>query len=138
MMPLLTDKNFLLYAAQNYRNPASTGQEEFLEDVRRIKYVKKLVTRFMETGELKERLILNHLVVLGNVFNPVALSRILFLKMESQFGYVKPFLVMLGFMPEIIENVKEIRKVNTDVIVMNQTIIDALRALAPAKRIDVI
>jgi hypothetical protein len=129
--PVLTDKNFVLYCAHNYKNPSCNGTSEFYDDIRRIKYIKKLVTRYIETGELKERLILNHIIVLSNVFMPESLCRILFLKMEHQFPYIKPFLVTTGYLTRYINNVKETRVVDTNVIPMDPRIIEALRSFLP-------
>ena len=64
----LTDHNFLLFCAQHYDNSRYISTEEFVEDLNRIKYIKKLITRYVENGDLKERLILNHIIVLYNVF----------------------------------------------------------------------
>ena len=64
----LTDKNFKLFAAQQYNNPECTDVEEFKNDLSRFKYLKRLLTRYEEHGELQERLILNHIIVLYNVF----------------------------------------------------------------------
>ena len=136
MIELLTEKNFILYCAKNYNNPTGMSYEEFLEDIKRIKYVKKLLTRYSETGDLKERLILNHIIVLGNVFNPIVLNRILFLKAESQFCQIKPFLLVIGKLIENIENVKEINSVKTDIIAMDPKIVDSLRDILPSKRLD--
>lgn len=128
---VLTEKNFLLYAAKHYENPTCTGIDEFNSDLRRIKYIKKLCTRYEQTTELKERLILNHLIVLSNVFRPPALCRILFLKMEPQFHFIKPFLITIGFLVPEIVNVKEERTVLTASIPMDAGIIFALRRLLP-------
>jgi len=131
---VLTEKNFLIYAAQHYSNPCCTSTDEFLEDLRRFKYIKKLVTRYVETGELKERLILNHLIVLSNVFKPEPLCRMLCLKMEGMLTYIKPFLILIGCCIVRITNVKMIRIVETDLIAMDPKIIDALRKIRDASR----
>lgn len=128
-MSLLTDDNFLLYCAQHYENKQCHSTEEFLEDVHRIKYIKKLLTRWQEKGELKDRLILNHLIVLQNVFSPEVLCRILYLKMVQQMPLLKPFLVYLGIMIETIRDVQERGSIATDSIGMDQGIIDALRRI---------
>ena len=60
----LTEKNFLLYCASHYDNAKYASTEDFIEDLNRLKYIKKLITRYLEYGELKERLILNHIIVL--------------------------------------------------------------------------
>ena len=130
MIPsILTDSNFLLYAIKHYNNPCCTNTEEWADDVRRIKYVKKLITRYVETGELKERLILNHLIVLSNIYQPEPLCRILWLKMENQFSYIKPFLLMIGCLVDYILNVKIEQKIETEDIPMDQGIIVALRKI---------
>jgi len=126
---VLTEKNFLLYCAKNYDNPTCHSTKEFEEDVRRIKYIKKLLTRYKETGELKERLILNHMIVLNNIFPVEPLCRILFLKMEDNFHLVKPFLLLLNCLVGNILNVKSTRNVDTDTIAMDQGIIEALRKI---------
>ena len=128
-MELLTDRNFLNYASENYQNPVCSSTTEFLEDLRRIKYIKKLITRYLETGELKERLILNHIIVLNNVFKPEVLCRILYLKMAPQFKYVKPFLVFISVLQDQIIHVKEEGVIRLDFIPMDQGIIDALRKI---------
>ena len=125
----LTDKNFLIYAAKHYDNPQCHSTEEFLEDLKRIKYIKKLITRYTENGDLKERLILNHLTILCNLFGPEHLVRILYLKMKPQFMYVKPFLVMLNILPEKIYDVKNENVIDTDLISMDENIIRVLRAV---------
>lgn len=127
-MKELTDKNFVIYAAQNYQNQCSTT-EEFHEDLKRIKYIKKLCTRYSQTGELKERLILNHVIVLSNVFVPEVLNRILWLKMASQFEYVKPFLVFLGICLPRIRKVRDEEVINLEMIPMDMGIIKALREI---------
>lgn len=135
-MELLTDDNFVKYCAANYSNPCCTGPEEFHEDIQRIKYVKKLLTRFAETGELKTRLILNHIVILSNLFNPYVLNRILFLKAPNQFHQIKPFLLAIGKLsPEII-NVREMGSISTDLILMDNKIVNSIREILPNKRLD--
>lgn len=126
----LDDSNFLLYCAKYYDNPQCHDTEEFYEDLRRIKYIKKLITRYIITGDLKERLILNHIIILNNVFGPNHVCRILFLKMEKQMKYVKPFLLLLNILPDKIHNVgKEGKVILTDEIEMDQKIIEALRKI---------
>ena len=66
MVDKLTNDNFLLYTASHYINAQYSSTEDFIEDLNRIKYIKKLITRYIEGGELKERLILNHIIILNN------------------------------------------------------------------------
>ena len=126
----LTANNFLIYAAKNYENPQCHSTDEFLEDMLRIKYIKKLITRYIETGELRERLILNHIIVLSNVFKPHILCKILWLKMEDEYlPYVKPFLILLNVLPDKIFNVNNINIIDTTLVSMDQTIVDKLREI---------
>lgn len=127
-MELITDTNFLLYCAKYYDNPQCYDIEEFYEDLRRIKYIKKLITRYIITGELKERLILNHLIILNNVFTTPHLVKILFLKMEKQMYYLKPFLVFMSLMPPTLIGVKDVKNViYTDKIEFDIKVVEALR-----------
>jgi len=128
-MDRLDDSNFLIYCAKYYDNPQCQSTEEFLEDLKRIKYIKKLITRYIETGELKERLILNHLIVLSNVFKPEHLCKILYLKVNKHMKYVKPFIILLNIMPSTIKNVNDEVIINMDEIPMDEGIITVLRKI---------
>ena len=95
------DDAFLEYAMEHYKNPSCSGREEFEEDINRIKYVKRLFGRYFSTGELKERLILNHIIIFYNVFEMEAATKMLFYRMEDRFKpLVKTFLVYLNYLPE--------------------------------------
>jgi hypothetical protein len=97
----LSNKNFKLFAANNYNNPECTDVEEFKQDLSRFKYLKRLLTRYEEHGELQERLILNHLIVLYNVFGIEACNKMVWFKIdESHYHIIKPFLVYLHYLPE--------------------------------------
>ena len=124
----LNEKNFLLYAMKEYNNPQCTEVEEFNDDLKKIKYIKRLLNQYVSEGVLKERLLLNHIIVFYNVFPPAAATRILFFKIEERFWPIlKPFLFYLKLMPEDrIESImgKEIR---TNEILMDQGVIDSLR-----------
>tara|TARA_R110000851_G_scaffold178804_1_gene325778 strand:- start:39 stop:446 length:408 start_codon:yes stop_codon:yes gene_type:complete len=124
----LNEKNFLLYAMKEYSNPQCTEVEEFNDDLKKIKYIKRLLNQYVSEGVLKERLLLNHIIVFYNVFPPAAATRILFFKIEEKFWpMLKPFLFYLKLMPEDrIESImgKEIR---TNEILMDQGVIDSLR-----------
>lgn len=99
----LTDANFLMYAAQHYAGyPGHTTDDDLFEDLSRIRYVKKLLNRYVESGDLKERLILNHLIVLSNVFGAEPAVRMLHLKLHSQFHLLLPFLRVINILPKVI------------------------------------
>ena len=110
----LDNSNFLLYAAKHYDNPQCFDTKEFYDDLKRFKYLKRLFNRYKETGELKERLIINHIIVLNNLFGVEAATKMLFFKTEERFWpQLKTFLVFLNYMPEKV------------VISSSQTILDA-------------
>jgi hypothetical protein len=125
----LTNENFLIYAAKHYDNPQCHSTEEFIEDIKRIKYIKKLITKYVESGELRDRLILNHLIILNNVFGAINLPRILFLKMGNQFKYVKPFLILLNILPDKLYNIGNKNIIDMDDVPLDEVIITKLRAI---------
>ena len=124
----LNEKNFLLYAMKEYNNPQCTEVEEFNDDLKKIKYIKRLLNQYVSEGVLKERLLLNHIIVFYNVFPPAAATRILFFKIEEKFWPIlKPFLFYLKLMPEDrIESVMG-KEIKTNEILMDQGIVDSLR-----------
>jgi len=96
----LNEENFLIYAIKNYDNPECKSMAEFEEDLSRFVYLKRLFRKYHKTGELKERLILNHLITFYNVFGVQAATRILFYKIEPELHYIlKTFLVYLNYVP---------------------------------------
>ena len=96
----LTEENFLLYAIKNYDNANCRGMEEFLEDLKRFKYLKRLLRKYLSNKGLKERLILNHIIVIYNLFGVDAATKMLFFKIDKKFwSPLKTFLVFLNFMP---------------------------------------
>lgn len=125
----LDETNFLLFAAKHYDNPHCHDTVEFFDDLKRFKYLKRLFGKYQECGELRERLILNHIIILYNVFGESA-TRMLFMKLEGYHEYLKPFVVMLGFMPDRIANIgpNNITYMSSDII-MDQHIVDVLRKI---------
>ena len=94
----LTEKNLFLYAAKHYKNPKFSDIDDFYEDLKRFKYIKRLLNRYLETDELPERLILNHLVVVFNMFGIEAALNILELKLEKRhWPVIKAFLIFLKY-----------------------------------------
>tara|TARA_R110002051_G_C8589531_1_gene478577 strand:+ start:396 stop:779 length:384 start_codon:yes stop_codon:yes gene_type:complete len=103
---MLNDDNYDLFLATNYSNPNCLDINEFYEDLERIKYIKRLLNKYDKKKEIKPRLILNHIIVLQNVFGPNICSRILFYKIEEKFhSYLKSFLMYLNYLPESIPEV---------------------------------
>lgn len=125
----LNDSTYLLYCAQRYDGRFCPTTEEFQNDMKRITYIKKLITRYVETGDLKERLILNHIIVLNNVFGADATCRILWFKLEKQMKYIKPFLILLNILPSVLYNINGKKIIITDDVDMDSTIIQALRKI---------
>jgi len=97
----LNNENFLLYASKHYDNKQCTEVEEFYEDLNRFKYLKRLLRRYESTGELQERLILNHLIVLFNVFSITNAKKMVFFKTDvGSLSTLKTFLVYLNYLKE--------------------------------------
>tara|TARA_Y100000401_G_scaffold106455_1_gene100002 strand:- start:9582 stop:9953 length:372 start_codon:yes stop_codon:yes gene_type:complete len=97
----LNDENFTLFAIRHYDNPQCTSTEEFYEDIRRFRYLKRLLKRYKKTGELRERLILNHLIVLCNLFGVDNTIKMLEFKLEKEFWpTIKTCLLYLGYVNE--------------------------------------
>lgn len=112
----LNKDNFVLYAMKFYENPQCLSEQDFYDDLKTIKYIKRLLNRYHMGGELKERLILNHLITLGNVFPVEVLTRILFLKISSKYWtYLKTFLIFLDFMPEQVSSVNGEKVISSNI-----------------------
>ena len=128
MFENLTEDNFQLFAMKHYLNPHCTDLLEFHDDLRKIRYIKRLFKKYEETGELKERLILNHLVILYNMFEARAMTRMLFLKLDEYKTYLKPFLMFLNYWPTDIGRIEGNKIVDSN-ISLDQGIIEALRKI---------
>ena len=103
----LNDDNFQMYAMKEYNDIQCTDIEEFYDDLKKIKYIKRLFNIYQNNGQLKERLIFNHLIVFYNVFSVQAGTRILFYKIEQDFWPIlKTFLIFLDRMPEKIDSIR--------------------------------
>jgi hypothetical protein len=120
----LNEDNFQLFAMQNYDNP-HLSMQEFDEDMKRFLYLKKLLTRYRMNGDLRERLILNHIIILYNIFGKAA-TRMLFYKIDQEnWNVLITFLVYLGNMPD---RIKEFDIITAD-IELDSGIIKVLRNL---------
>jgi hypothetical protein len=116
----LTKNNFELYAAKHYQKDKWATTEDFKEDISRFKYINRLVNRYYRDDDLKERLILNHIIILGNVLSPSVCAEILMSKTDrTLLSIVKTFLVYLNYSPE--QDYVEIP--------LDSTIIDVLRKI---------
>ena len=125
----LNDDNFLMYAMKEYNDIQCTSIEEFYDDLKKIKYIKRLFNIYLNDGQLKERLILNHLIVFYNVFPIQAGTRILFYKIEEQFWpMLKTFLIFLERMPDKIESIRGKMILSTD-IKLDEGIVTRLRTI---------
>jgi hypothetical protein len=127
MIDELTEDTFLLYAAKHYDNPNCHDVTEFYDDLKRFKYLKKLFQRYRTNGELKERLILNHIIVLNNIFGTPACSNMLMMKLVEYSIEIKPFLVLLNILPENVEF--NGIKLKTSDIPMDMYIVEKLRKI---------
>lgn len=123
---ILDEKSFLLIAAKNYDMKRSSGVEEFYDDLKRFQYLKRLFKRYEDDGDLRIRLILNHIIVLYNCFGSAA-TNMLFYKLKEHHKYLKPFVVFLNYMPAVIEYENIIIR-DTD-IMLDPIIIEELRKL---------
>lgn len=97
----LNEENFLLFAAKNYNNPQCLHIDEFHDDLSRFKYIKRLLRKYQQSGIIQERLVLNHIIVIYNVFGIESANRMIFYKIEKElWSVLKTFLVYLNYLPE--------------------------------------
>lgn len=130
MEQLLCNEAFPRYAAMHYHNRV-IDLVEFHDDLERIKYIKRLLNKYRKGGELKERLIINHLIILYNVFDSHALTKMLFFKLEGYHDCLKPFLVWLRRLPDEVQYYTSKRPtLSTAEIPMDDQIVETLRKLS--------
>jgi len=118
----LNESNYLLFAIKFYDNPQSVTKEDFESDLKRIRYVKRLLKRYKNNGELKVHLILNHLIILFNVFNEATVPLLFYNLEEDLWPAIKSFLVFLNRIPEY-------PKTKIDNLDIDQKCLDELNAL---------
>ena len=124
----LTDENIMLYAAKAYDMP-NCVMSEFTEDMKRLNYLKRLFRRYHKHGEMRERLILNHIVVLYNIFGPEASTRILFYNTsKDDYSILKTYLLFLNLMPEKVRGINGKDVLSSDISV-DMKIAEVLRNL---------
>lgn len=124
MISDLNENNFLIFAMKAYSTP-NCMLSEFEEDIKRIKYIKRLIRKYKTSGILKERLILNHIIVLSNVFGTEASVRMLFYRIDcSDYDVLKTFLLYLNYLPTTIRGIKgkdiQARDITIDIEVAKQ------------------
>jgi len=125
----LNEKNYVHFAMKYYDNLQCTSIEEFNEDLNKIKYVKRLFNRFLDTGELRIHLIMNHLIVIYNVFENEAATRMLFFRVEKRFySILKPFLIFMNRLPKVVRGIDG-KNIITNEIPLNEMTIKELRKI---------
>lgn len=125
----LCDDNFLIYAAKNYDRPHIL-QQEFEDDLKRIKYVKRLLRKYKQSGEFKERLVLNHIIILGNVFGVEATVNMLFFKVDDEdYPVLKTILLYLNYMPTKLKLTFNKYTIRQEEIPVDLSIADRLRKI---------
>jgi hypothetical protein len=122
----LNEDNFVMYAVKNYTSP-NCLMSEFEGDLKRTKYLKRLFRRYKATKVIKERLILNHIILLNNVFGPEATARILFFRIdEKDYDALKTFLLFLNLLPTVVKGIRG-KNIKTDEILVDMKIAEVLR-----------
>lgn len=130
MLKYVSDDNFLIYAAQYYENSGCVTEKDFYDDLGRIKSIHKIFNRYETTGILNERLVLNHLILLYNVFDRDAITKILVFRLREYIHILKPFLILLNYWPEVIKNVGALNiNVIGSNIKMDAKIVELLRGI---------
>jgi hypothetical protein len=128
MFENLDDSNIMLYAAKCYNSP-NCLDSEFEEDYKRIRYIKRLLHRYRLQGEMKERLILNHLVVAQNVFGVAATTRMLFYNIDvKDYSAMKTFLVYTSAMPSVVKGINGKDIISSDIL-LDTVLVDILRKI---------
>ena len=113
----LTEDNMMLYAAKAYDKP-NCIMSEFTEDMKKLNYLKRLFRRYRKHGEMRERLILNHIVVLYNLFGPEVTARLLFFSMSKEdYSILKTYLVFLNIMPDRVWGINGKDIISSDIAV---------------------
>ena len=114
----LTEENFLLFAIKNYENPQAVTKEDFDKDLNHFKYIKRLLKRYKNTGQLKTHLLLNHFIILYNIFGEAA-TPMLFFKIEQDlWSSMKTFVMFLGKLPDYPKS--KIHDVKVDLVCLQE------------------
>lgn len=124
-MELISDKNFIRRALKAYDNPHCVSLEEFEADLQKFGYIKKIITIYDQTGEINERLLLNHIIICFNLFGEEALIFLLFRVVREHWNHLFPFLILLNRLPEYIDELN----LRTSDISLDHTLIERLRQI---------
>jgi hypothetical protein len=101
MYEKITSDNIVMFAIKHYNNPQCEGEKEFYDDMKRFKYIKRLLRKHYDSGILKERLLLNHIIILNNLFGPEACVTLLLFKVQREYWEtLKSFLLFLNILRE--------------------------------------
>ena len=120
MYETINADNVVMYAIRHYDNPHCEGEKEFHDDMKRFKYIKRLLRKYHDTGILKERLILNHIIILNNLFGAEACATLLIFKIRKEYwSTLKSFLLYLNI----------IRSDELEDVAASQEVLDILRKL---------
>lgn len=122
----LTDDNFLLFAVKHYNNPSCSGIKEFQDDLKRFKYIKRLFRKYKKINQISEKLILNHIILLHNVFGEHLIPLIFYKIEEEHWPQLKTFLVFLNYLPD---NFEINKYVNETDVPLDETIVHKLRKI---------
>ena len=116
----ITTDNVMMFAIKHYDNPQCEGEKEFHDDMKRFKYIKRLLRKYKDTDTLKERLLLNHIIILNNLFTPEACVTLLLFKIQREhWETLKSFLLFLNIIRD--DEVNEVRE--------NKEVLEVLRKL---------
>ena len=114
MYEKITNDNVIMFAIKHYDNPQCEGEKEFHDDMKRFKYIKRLLRKYKDTSILKERLLLNHIIILNNLFGPEACVTLLLFKVQREYwGTLKSFLLFLNILRD-----DELQKVEENIKVL--------------------
>ena len=120
MYEKITTENVMMFAIKHYDNPQCEGEKEFHDDMKRFKYIKRLLRKYKDSGILKERLVLNHIIILNNLFGPEACVTLLLFKIQQEYwGTLKSFLLYLNMIRN--DELKEVES--------NEKVLEVLRKI---------
>ena len=113
MYEKITNDNWIMYAIKNYDNPECEGEKEFYDDLKKFKYIKRLLRRYYDTGVVKKTLLLNHVILLINVFGTEAAATLLLFKIDKEYwSALKSFMLFLNIIrPDELNNIVEDKEI---------------------------